>query len=277
MYSDAVTGSGDRFGILLRYVLYLIDVLNIKRGGAAIKTVMGKTGENLREELLTGALCQALIVKKGVSVDRVVLPEMKKEAMQCPSDCHACCKMDVTLDLTSVESLVIYLLNRDVIDLIEEYTRLHDATGYCPFMIMEKCIINAYKPSACQMYMPFASEGKPMCFYLARGKAQELDADAPQNMMNSSCYDIHGLMLLLQCDVDRYLSRSFFKNIYEGTLWWKDNYLSLPRDTRICLESILAGNYIGSQLTDNFNYKEVLQAGYSKYTDVVASRQPLVS
>ena len=219
--------------------------------------------------MLTATLCQGLIVKKEVSPDRFNVPEMKNEPIQCPHDCHACCKVSITLDLTAVESLMIYLLNRDVVDLIEEYTRLHDDTGYCPFMIMDKCIINTYKPTACQMYMPFAYEGKPMCFYLAQDELISMDGNVLENCMNSSSYDIHGFMLMLQCDIDKYLSRSFFKNIYEGTLWWKNNYFSLPEDTRICLESILSQDYIGVQLMDNFKFEEALQAGYKTYTDIL--------
>jgi len=219
--------------------------------------------------MLTGALCQALIVKKEVSPDRYNIPEMKNVTIQCPDDCHACCKVAVTLDLTAVESLMIYLLNRDVVDLIGEYTRLHDDTGYCPFMIMDKCIINTYKPTACQMYMPFEHEGKPMCFYLAQNKLELQEGNVSENSMNSSSYDIHGFMLMLQCDIDKYLSHSFFKNIYEGTLWWKNNYFSLPEDTRICLESILSEDHIGLQLMDNFKFEEALLAGYKTYTDIL--------
>ena len=219
--------------------------------------------------MLTTALCQALIIKKEVCPERFSIPDITRSPMQCPDDCHACCNSSVILDLTSVESLIIYLLNRGVIDIIDEYTRLHDHTEYCPFMIMDKCIINTYKPSACQMYMPFEYEGKAMCFYLATNDSMlKADADT-ENYMNSNSYDIHGLMMLLQCDLDKYLSHSFFKNIYEGTLWWKSNYESLPEDTRLCLESILSEGYIGLQLTDNFNFRESLQAGHERYADLL--------
>ena len=219
--------------------------------------------------MLTDALCQALIVKKGVCPDRFNDPEMDKEQIKCPEDCHACCRSDVILDLTAVESLMIYLLNRDVINIIDEYTRLHDYTEYCPFMIMDKCIINSCKPTACQMYMPFEHEGKPMCFYLA-GKDLMLHVDHPlEYRMNSNSYAIHGFMMMVQCDIDTYLSRSFFKNIYDGTLWWKNNYHSLPDDTRICLESILSEDYIGLKLMHNFNFEEALMAGHQTYIDIL--------
>ncbi len=195
---------------------------------------------------------------------------MNHEPVDCPVDCHACCKTAVTLDLTAAESLTIYLLNRDIVDLIEEYTDLHDCTGYCPFMIMDKCIINTYKPSACQMFMPFEHQGKPMCFYLACGKHVTLDDNAPQNRMNSNSYDIHGVMMNIQCDIDQYMAHSFFKNIYEGTLWWKANYHVLPENTRMCLESILNEEYIGLKLIKNCTYEKTLQAGLKTYTDMAA-------
>jgi hypothetical protein len=76
-------------------------------------------------------------------------------------------------------------------------------------------------------------------------------------------------MLLLQCEIDTYSSQSFFQNIYEGTLWWKEHYSNLPENTRICLESILSDGYIGHQMMDGFGYKEALQAGYACYMDVL--------
>ncbi len=223
--------------------------------------------------MLTGALCQALIVKKEISPDRFIIPEMKEEPIQCPDDCHACCKLGITLDLTSVESLMIFLLNRGVVNLIEEYTKLHPDTGYCPFMIMEKCIINAYKPTACQMYMPFEYNGEPMCFYLAQNDCATQSKSSSEQYMNSHSYDIHGFMMKIQCDIDKYFSHSFFKNVYEGTLWWENNYDSLPDVTRICLESILSENYIGSKLIDNFNFKEALSSGHKMYTHIVDDRR----
>jgi|GEM_PF-2638871 Fe-S-cluster containining protein len=225
----------------------------------------------LKERILTDALCQALIIKKEVSADRFDIPALKNDPVQCPVDCHACCKVGVTLDLTVAEALMIYLLNRDVVDLIEEYTRLHKETGYCPFMIMDKCIINTYKPTACQMYMPFEYKGKAMCFYLANDEAIQPDDQAPQNHMNSRSYDIHGFMMTIQRAIDRYFPHSFFKNIYEGTLWWKTNYQFLPENTRTCLESILNEEYIGLQLMKNFAFEETLSAGLNTYTEMVAN------
>lgn len=222
--------------------------------------------------MLTTALCQALIIKKEICPDRFMVPGMKKKPIQCPDHCHACCNSTVILDLTAVESLMIYLLNRDVIDLIDEYTNLHDHTEYCPFMIVDKCIINTYKPSACQMYMPFEYEGKPMCFYLAKNEFMLQAGNSTENYMNSNSYDIHEFMMMIQCDIDKYLSRSFFKNIYDGTLWWKNNYQSLPDDTIICLESILSEGYIGLQLKHDFKFKEALLSGHETYADLLENR-----
>lgn len=199
---------------------------------------------------------------------------MDHEAIQCPVDCHACCRVTTTLDLTATESLMIYLLNKDIVDLIEEYTDLHDETGYCPFMIMDKCIINRFKPSACQMFMPFEYRGKPMCYYLAHGKGLSAHNDAPENYMNSSSYAIHGVMMEIQCNIDGYLSQSFFKNIYQGTLWWKDNYALLPVNTRMCLESILTDNDMGLQLMENFKFDKVLQTGLTRYNEIVKTHPP---
>ena len=217
--------------------------------------------------MLTGALCQALIVKKEVCADRFDDPATDNTQIQCPTGCHACCKLGVVLDLTSVESLMIFLLNREVIGIIDEYTRLHEYTGYCPFMIMDKCIINAYKPSACQMYMPFEYEKKPMCYYLAGDVLIVQDDLTLKYTLNSSSYDIHGFMMKIQKDIDPYVTRSFFKNIYEGTRWWRLNYHALPEDTRICLESILSEDAIGLQLTHDFKFEEALLAGRKAYAD----------
>ena len=181
----------------------------------------------------------------------------------------------MTLDLTAAESLTIYLLNRDVVDLIEEYTRLHDQTGYCPFMIMDRCIIHNYKPTACQMFMPFAYKGKPMCYYIAEEGQLLKDDDSPENCMNSSSYDIHGCMMTIQSEIDGYLSRSFFKNIYQGTLWWKNNYHCLPVNTRTCLESILNGEYVGLQIMEDFKFAETLLAGHETYSAMVAGHSTL--
>ncbi len=223
-----------------------------------------------REEILTCALSQALIVKKGVSAERSAPLDMETAHVQCPSDCHACCCLGVVLDLTAVESLLIYLLNGDVIEMIDEYTRLHEPSGYCPFMIMDKCIINDYKPSACQMFMPFDYQGKAMCTYIAEpGVEQAVDRDI-EELMNSSSYDIHGFMMMIQCEVEQYIATSFFKNIYDGVRWWKENYLILPEDTRICLESILSENAIGDCLVDGFDYGEALHDGYERYDAMLA-------
>lgn len=195
---------------------------------------------------------------------------MKQQPIQCPEGCHACCADTITLDLTTVEALVIYLLNRDIVELIEAYRDLHDVTGYCPFMIMDKCIINAYKPTACQMYMPFEYEERPMCFYLSHGRDVIQQDSIPTNPMNSSSYDIHGCMMMIQKEIDQFMSQSFFKNIYDGTMWWKANYDSLPVNTRICLESVLCEDSIGLQISDHFPFEKILLAGYKTYTDLLA-------
>lgn len=225
-----------------------------------------------REELLTGAFCQALIVKKEVSPERFNIPEMKSEQIQCPDDCHLCCKIGVTLDLTAVEALVIYLLNRELVDLIEEYTNSHDLSGYCPFMVMDKCVINTYKPSACQMYMPFEYEGAPLCFYTASDDLVLSAGSLGYSYMNSNAYGIHGFMAMMQGDSDTHLSPPFFRHIYEGTIWWKKNYHRLPAVTRMCLESILDEEDIGLKIRADFKVGKALLNGRNKYSDMLANK-----
>ena len=240
----------------------------MQRNGDIIKTHETNIQQSRREEVLTGGLCQALILKKEISCDRYDLPDMKSEPIQCPADCHSCCRLGITLDLSSVEALMVYLLNKEVVELIEEYIALHDASDFCPYMVMDKCIINTYKPTACQMFMPFAHKGKAMCFYLAEKDFSLPAGESLEDAMNSNSYALHGFMMMIQNELDKYFSKLFFKNIYDGTMWWKDNYLSLPDNTRLCLESILNQGDIGRQLTDHFNFESALQAGHESYADL---------
>jgi Fe-S-cluster containining protein len=190
---------------------------------------------------------------------------MKSPPVQCPSDCHICCKSSVTLDLTAVESLMIYLLNRDMVTLTEQYSDLHNDTGYCPFLIKDKCIIHQYKPTACQMFMPFDYHGEPMCYYLAKDRGSLRQEECSDSYMNSNAYDIHGFMMMTQCAIDVLLPCTFFRHIYQGVLWWKSNYNILPTSTRMCLESILYNGYIGSTLTAEFEFENALTAGHDTY------------
>lgn len=190
---------------------------------------------------------------------------MKSPPIQCPDNCHICCKSSVTLDLTAVESLMVYLLSRDMITLTEQYTALHAATQYCPFLIKDRCIIHEYKPTACQMFMPFEYQSEPMCYYLAKDKGNLCQEDCSDSYMNSNAYDIHGFMMMTQCAVDALLPCSFFKHIYQGVLWWKNNYTILPPATRVCLESILCNGPIGSTLTADFEFEKALTAGHDTY------------
>jgi hypothetical protein len=210
-----------------------------------------------------------LILKKEISCEHYSLPDTESEPIQCPVNCHACCRLGVTLDLTSVEALMVYLLNKEVVDLIDEYAKLHDESDFCPYMIMNKCIINSYKPTACQMFMPFAYKGKAMCFYLADKDIILPEGESSsEGAMNSSSYDIHGFMMMIQSEIDEYLPKLFFKNIYDGTLWWKDHYSALPENTLLLLESILNQGNSGRQLTDHFNFKAALQSGHDAYADL---------
>lgn len=254
-----------------------LEKLNHAEGGgmATIGTNEKKRQENLREQELTDALCQALIVKKEVSPERFYDPGSENEPVQCPAGCHACCRLGVVLDLTAVESLMIFLLNRDIIDMLDEYTRLHAATGYCPFMIMDRCIINTYKPTACQMFMPFEYEHKPMCYYIADADVLRQEDLASEYLMNSNAYDIHGFMIRIQTSIDTYLSPSCFQNVYEGTSWWRRHYHLLSENTRTCLESILDEGYIGRQLMHEFKFEEALRSGHLVYAAAsIARRSP---
>ncbi len=223
-----------------------------------------------RDGILTDALCRALIIKKGVCPDRFDDPGMEKEQLACPEHCHACCTSSATLDLTAVETLTIYLINREIIHVMDEETILQNASGYCPFLIVDHCIINTYKPTACQMFMPFAHEGKPMCAYLAEETSIARQDSAAAHYMNSNSYAIHGYMMLVQHDVYNYLSQVCFKHIFEGVLWWKKNYTLLPHSTRVVLESVVNEEVAGVQRMDTFKYEDSLQAGHQAYTDVLA-------
>ena len=223
-----------------------------------------------RDGILTDALCRALIIKKGVCPDRFDEPGMEDEQIRCPEHCHACCTSSATLDLTAVETLTIYLINREIIHVMDEETIQQNASGYCPFLILDKCIINAYKPTACQMYMPFAHQGKAMCAYIATGEVKQQQDCTAKYYMNSNSYAIHGLMMLVQHDLYNYLSKVCFKHIFEGVLWWKKNYTLLPLSTRVVLESVVNEEVLGLQRMDSFKFEESLLAGHQTYTDVLA-------
>lgn len=118
------------------------------------------------------------------------------------------------------------------------------------------------------MFMPFEYKGKPMCFYLADQSAAIQEGEIVKERMNSNCYAIHGFMVIAQREVSNNLPVQFFKNIYEGTLWWKKYYNILPNNTRICLESILGKNEIGKQLINYFDFEEALLIGDNVYNEL---------
>jgi Fe-S-cluster containining protein len=172
-----------------------------------------------------------------------------------------------------VESLLIYLLNRDVVHLIDEYTARHDPSPFCPFMIMDKCIINSYKPSACQMYMPFDFDGEPACFYLAGEKTGKDFIGSTACNMHSNSYAVHGFMLLVQQNLDPYLEQSWFKNIYDGTSWWQEHYDALPRATKTSMEAIINEDAAGLQQMEDFEFETSLAAGMQTYNDTVRQHE----
>lgn len=225
---------------------------------------------------LTEGLCRALIIKKEVSPDRFQDPDADSGLASCPRECHACCKIDITLDLTAVESLMVYLLNRDVVDLIDEYIALHDPTGYCPFMLMGKCVINHYKPSACQMFMPFDYQGKAVCSYLVDEDSTEQFFGSTLCTMHSNSYAVHGCMLQIQEELEKYLSQTCFKNIYEGTFWWRTHYDDLPRETRAGLESIINETAAGLQQLAAFDFEESLTIGFNRYNESIEQHETAV-
>lgn len=203
-----------------------------------------------------------------VSCDRHSHPHSGKNQIQCPVDCHACCASTTVLDLTAVEALLVYLLNRDMVHLVERHTQLQGESGYCPYLIADKCIIHTYKPTACQMFMPFEYKGKPMCFYLADNKDAFKEEMIFEEELNSNCYAIHGFMVHLQNEIIAYLSVPYFKNTYAGTLWWHTHYSCLPENTRFCLESILEKNHVGQQLIIDFGFSAALSTGEKTYLDL---------
>ena len=219
----------------------------------------------LDESDLTLALCQALILKKEVSAKRFADPAVLHQQATCPKECHACCARDVTLDLTSVEALMIYLLQKDIVCLIDQYTELHDPTGFCPFLLMDKCIIHNYKPTACQMYMPFNYKGKAVCYYLTDKENEQYRKEGIACSMHSNAYALHGFMLLTQRKVAGNFSKTCFKNVYDGTFWWKTHYKELPLATRNNLESIISENEQGAAQMAGLSFEDLLGQGLSTY------------
>jgi Fe-S-cluster containining protein len=217
----------------------------------------------------TLALCQALILKKEVSAERFADPSVSALQATCPRDCHACCAKDVTLDLTSVEALMIYLLQKDVVSLIDRYTELHDPTEFCPFLLMDKCIIHTYKPTACQMYMPLDYKGEPVCYYLSDNKSMEHKNMATPCTLHSNAYALHGYMLLTQRMVKIFFSKNCFKNIYDGTFWWKTHYSDLPLVTRNSLEAIISENEHGLLQMAVLDFETLLAKGLSTYNESI--------
>lgn len=203
-----------------------------------------------------------------VSCDRHLPRHSKTDNIQCPVGCHACCASTTVLDLTAVEALLVYLLNRDVVHLLEQYVQLQGESDYCPYLIADKCTIHTYKPTACQMFMPFACKGKPMCFYLADKKEAFQKDKVFEEAMNSNCYAIHGYMVLLQNEIIEYLHLPYFKNTYAGTLWWHEHYPRLPENTRFCLESLLEQDHVGHQLMVDFDFSASLSAGEKTYLEL---------
>ncbi len=243
---------------------------HIKHSKAERKTLPGDTG-------FTDGLCNALIIKKEVYPERFQSADPDDHPALCPRECHACCKLGIILDLTSVEALLIYLLNRDVVHLIDEYTTRHDPSPFCPFMIMDKCIINSYKPSACQMYMPFEFNGEPACYYLAAEKTGKDFIGSTACSMHSNSYAIHGFMLLAQQNLDPYMEQSWFKNIYDGTAWWQEHYDALPKATRTDMESIINEDTAGLLKTENFKFEASLATGFQTYNETVSQHEIFLS
>ncbi len=244
--------------------------------GDAITQVKEEQKKTPGDSRFTEGLCRALIIKKEVSPERFKDLDADSALATCPRECHVCCKIDVTLDLTAVESLMVYLLNRDIVDLIDEYIGLHDPTGYCPFMITGKCVINHYKPSACQMFMPFDFQGKAVCSYLVDAESTEQFIGSTACTMHSNSYAVHGCMLEIQEELAVYLSQTCFKNIYEGTAWWRLHYDDLPQETRVGLESIINEDAAGLGRLGAFNFEESLSVGFHRYNDSIEQHEKMV-
>ncbi len=223
------------------------------------------------ESILTRVLCQALIIKKEVSAQRFAEAVSADQQASCPKDCHACCVQDVILDLTSVESLMIYLLNQDIVALLGSYLELHEPSGYCPFLIMDKCIINTYKPSACQMYMPVIHKGRRVCFYLSTSypDSQSQHFSCTGCTSHSNAYAIHGVMLNAQRELEPFFSQQCFKNIFDGTTWWQKHYQDVPEATRKALQSILNEEAEGMGRMADFAFDAVLSEGLSTYNKCI--------
>jgi len=250
-----------------------MPLFRAKGSGDAITQVKEEQNIFSQDSLFTEGLCRALIIKKEVSPQRFKDFGADSLLATCPRECHVCCKIDVTLDLTAVESLMVYLLNRDIVNLIDEYIALHDPTGYCPFMIMGRSVINHYKPSACQMFMPFDFQGKAVCFYLVDDESTEQFIGSTACTMHSNSYAVHGFMLEIQEELAKYLSHTSFKNIYEGTAWWRMHYDNLPQETKVGLESIINEDIAGLQRLGAFNFEKSLDVGFRRYNDKIEQHE----
>jgi len=74
---------------------------------------------------------------------------------------------------------------------------------------------------------------------------------------------------LIQNRVDQYVSSQCFKNIYDGTHWWENNYSQLPPATRKGLESILCEDTEGLLRMANTEFDVLLAEGLSTYNKSV--------
>ena len=226
---------------------------------------------------IVSIMSKALLLKQEVSAERFFVEGMPAEQAACPAQCHECCRLSVKMDLTGIEALLVYLLNREMIELVIRRRALTGDTGFCPFLVADVCVIHVYKPTACQMFMPYLYQGKPTCAYRLNGlPTTALAGLQVEQYLNSYSYDIHGYMLLCQQQLhEAFIPRSF-PHIFPGVVYWAEQYLLLPVEIRNSLQALLRDNVSGENTVSDFDYGLALSQGHEHYLamfEMVCSRE----
>ncbi|WP_028580658.1 hypothetical protein [Desulfogranum japonicum] len=218
-------------------------------------------------EDIVSVLGKALLLKQKISTDRFVVEGLPDIQAACPTQCHECCRSNVKMDLTGLEALLVFLLNRDMIELVMEHHALTGDTGFCPFLVSDSCIIHAYKPTACQMFMPYLYQGKATCAYRLNGlHASCLEELRVEQYLNSYSYDIHGYLMLCQVEIDEPLIPRSFSHIFDGVVYWSEHYQLLPAETRTHMETILDGQAESlNKYVSSFDFALALSQGHGYY------------
>ncbi len=191
------------------------------------------------------------------------IPEKQAE---CPARCHACCTTSVRIDLTGLEALLVYLLNQDMAAMVIEHYALKGDTGFCPFLIADICVIHDYKPTACQMFMPYFHQGKTTCSYRLNQEEYVSMAELQVDLyLNSYAYDIHGYMMLAQQRLKGQGIPERFDHIFQGVEYWTTHYPFFPEAVRLTLDAVLRGGEDAKKWVSDFEYDKALSQGHAYY------------